>query len=142
MTKPFRPVRTLAGNTLVMTIGDADVVPKLEQPLLVISATFHEQGRTGSPHDVAMATLRLQGRVFKLDKVLSETVSGDPGTETVEIVAEGTHVPTGTAVDAVQWLHLFDHGSLLTLGFARREAWDDVFPRMRAVHDGITLKTH
>ena len=57
-----------------------------------------------------------------------------------EIVVETRSTKTNTDFTAVQWL-LFGSGSYLQIvGAARRELWDEMWPRMHKVRDGIAPK--
>jgi hypothetical protein len=40
----------------------------------------------------------------------------------------------------VQWLRFGSGGTLRLLGAARKDQWDSIFPRLRAVRDGIEPK--
>ena len=54
-----------------------------------------------------------------------------------EIVAEAKDAKSGIDVNTVQWLRFGQNGHLQMFAIARRTAWNDVFPRLRAIRDGI-----
>ena len=57
-----------------------------------------------------------------------------------ELIAEGKDPKNGAELSFVQWLRFGSAGYLRMLGIARRDAWDEAFPRMRALRDGIEPK--
>lgn len=54
-------------------------------------------------------------------------------------MAIGQDERTGDELAMVQWLR-FGPGVVQMFGIARRDRWDDVFARMRAVRDGFGTK--
>ena len=62
------------------------------------------------------------------------------GVEPLIIVAEGKDQRTGDALVTVQWLRFGGGGGTQMVGIARKDQWDAVFPRMRAVRDGWAPK--
>jgi hypothetical protein len=63
-------------------------------------------------------------------------VGGSPGHE---IRATAKNV-TGDAISMVQWLRFGSGGFIRIIGAARTDQWDTLFPRFRAVRDGIDPK--
>lgn len=59
-----------------------------------------------------------------------------PGYE-VRATAQG---PNGAPVAVVQWLRFGSSGYLRVVGVVAKERWDELFPRFRAVRDGIDLR--
>ena len=57
-----------------------------------------------------------------------------------EIVAEGRDPKNGVELSLVQWMRFHAGGYLEMVGIARRDAWAEAFPRMRALRDGIAFK--
>jgi len=57
-----------------------------------------------------------------------------------EIVAEAKDAKSGIDVTTVQWLRFGQTGHLQMFAIARRTAWNEVFPRLRAIRDGIELR--
>src|SRR5207244_5173291 len=57
-----------------------------------------------------------------------------------ELIAEGKDPKNGAELSFVQWLRFGSAGYLRMLGIARRDAWDEAFPRMPALRDGLEPK--
>jgi hypothetical protein len=54
-----------------------------------------------------------------------------------EIIGESLDKPTNTQLMTVQWLRFGTPGIIQMFGMARKDAWDAVLPRMRAIRDGF-----
>ena len=54
-----------------------------------------------------------------------------------EIVAEAKDAKSNTDVSAVQWLRFGQAGYLQMFAIVRKTAWNEVFPRLRAIRDSI-----
>ena len=54
-----------------------------------------------------------------------------------EILADAKDATSSTDVSAVQWLRFGQSGYLQMFAIVRKTAWNDVFPRLRAIRDGI-----
>jgi hypothetical protein len=64
-------------------------------------------------------------------------IGGQPGQE---MLVEAKDARNDTALTLVQWLRFGPNGYMRMLGVARKDEWDKVFPRFRAVRDGIEPK--
>jgi hypothetical protein len=135
----FRPVRVLAGGAVLLTEGPKDAIELAEQPLMLITIA---PGGPTEPEDRQRFARTLFGgtpaiKDMRLTRAEPERIGGQPG---YEIVANGKDMKTDTEVTVVQWLR-FNGGSYTRLlGVARKDAWDTVFPRFRALRDGVEPK--
>ena len=132
----FRLVRVQAGAAAMLTEGPSDAVESSQQPLLVISL---ELGQAPQPTERDAFGRRLLGSVPGLKEiriVRSEPLrmSGHPGHE---VLVEAKDPKTDTDITAVQWLRFGSGGFLRVVGIARKDTWASVFPRLRAMRDGI-----
>jgi hypothetical protein len=57
-----------------------------------------------------------------------------------EILAEAKDLKSDTEVTTVQWIRFGSGGYLQMFAIARRNTWADLFPRLRAIRDGIDLR--
>jgi hypothetical protein len=64
-------------------------------------------------------------------------IGGQPGQE---MLVEAKDAKSETALTLVQWIRFGPNGYMRMLGVARKDEWDKVFPRFRAVRDGIEPK--
>jgi hypothetical protein len=130
----FRVVKVLPPGVVMMTQGPSDEIVK--QPFVIVSIG---QGAPEKPDDRARFAndLLLTAPLPGLTPTSSEAIriSGLPGFE-IRAQAKG---PTNEDWSVVQWLRFGNGGG----GFMRVVAvgptadWDSLFPRFRAVRDGI-----
>lgn len=135
----FRPVRVLPGGAVLLTDGPKDAIELAEQPLMLITLV---PGGPTEPEDRERFARTLFGgtpaiKDIRLLRAEPQRIGGQPGHE---IVANGKDMKTDTDVTVVQWLRFSGGSYVRWLGVARKDAWDTVFPRFRALRDGVDLK--
>lgn len=135
----FRLMRTSPEGTAVLTLGPKDTSLPVEQPYFMVAI------RGGEPPAAADRD-RFAQRVFAtfvnrpdVNIVASEPIriGGAPGHE---IIAESKDNLTGDPLMSVQWLVFGSNGFAQMFGVARKDAWSEALPRMRAVRDGFAGK--
>ena len=137
---PFK-IRNLAGFRLMRVAPPALVVlidgptnDPLKHPYMVISI-----GR-GSPRDPAtqarFARDLLSSAPVRISAVTSTESMRLGGAPVYEIRANAKG-PDGAPLALVQWLRFGGNGFLRIVGVVRKDDWDKLFPRFRAVRDGI-----
>jgi hypothetical protein len=135
----FRVVRGGHDGSALLTDGAEDMVAAVAQPFVLIGLAA---GETPKPED--------------RDTFARRVFSGAPGLKEVkilraeplrinnqagyEILAEAKDANSNTEVTTVQWLRFGNGGYLQMFAIARRGAWAEVFPRLRAIRDGIDLR--
>jgi len=132
----FRIIRVLAGGAALLTEGPSDAIEFGEQPLMLITVV------TGAPAEPAERDRFARGmfagtpaiKDVRLTRAEPLRIGGQPGHE---IVAEAKDLKGDTAVTVVQWLRFGIGGHLRLTGIARKDAWAAMFPRFRAVRDGV-----
>jgi hypothetical protein len=132
----FRLVRGGPDGTALLTDGPADTVAAVAQPFMLIGLA---PGETPKPEDRDTFARRMfssmpgikEVRILRAEPMRINNQAG------YEILAEAKEATSNTDVTTVQWLR-FSGGSFLTIfAIARRDAWADLFPRLRAIRDGI-----
>ena len=130
----FRVFRALPEGVAMLTDGpNADDF--LGQPHLIVSA-----GR-GGPQQVAERE-NFARRMFAVPQGLTGRITGAEamrigGLPGFEIQAEATDPKSGTAFTVVQWLRFGSSGYLRVVGIAKKDDWRQVYPRFRAIRDGV-----
>ena len=135
----FRLVRTNSSGVAVLTLGPEDTTQPAVQPYF---GTMIWDADLPSPAEQGALARRLITRFMNADrfKVLraeSIRIRGRPGHE---IIGEMRDDDNGPMLTAVQWVQFGSSQHMQMLGAARSELWSDVFPRMRAIRDGIGTK--
>jgi hypothetical protein len=131
----FRVVQVMPEGSAILIDGPGDDINR--QPYMLVSV-----GRGGSsePDDRARFARDLMQSAPVRDIALQSgeqmRIGGYPG---YEIRATGKSL-TGEAISLVQWLRFGSGGFVRIIGVARTDQWDSLFPRFRAVRDGVEPK--
>ena len=134
----FRLMRASPDGTAVMTLGPQETSLPTEQPYFMITPRAVEPPAADERDRFAQRTMAgfLQRPNVRIVNSEQMRIGGVPGHQ---IVAVGQDERTGDELAMVQWLR-FGPGVVQMFGIARRDRWDDVFARMRAVRDGFGTK--
>ncbi|HZL41383.1 MAG TPA: hypothetical protein VFC45_14020 [Pseudolabrys sp.] len=131
----FRVVKALAPGSVIMTEGPSDEIVK--QPFIVISIG---QGAPEQPDDRAkfardmLSSAPLRELIPQSAEAMR--IGGVPGFE-IRADAKG---PGGDQLSLVQWVRFGGGSYLRVIGVGRKADWDTLFPRFRAVRDGIAMR--
>ena len=135
----FRIVRAAATGAALLTDGPKDAIEFDQQPLLLITFLPGVGDQVSDRDSLARRAMSGTPGVTDMRIVRSEAmrIAGQPGHE---IVVDAKDAKTETELRVVQWLRFGPGGSLRVLGAVRKDEWEKVFPRFRAVRDGIEPK--
>ncbi len=135
----FRLLTASPDGTAMLTDGPADTPLPVEQPFLLVALRI---APTPQPAEREALARRALGAVVGLENVTitrSEAMRVGP-LQGHEIQGESIDQKQGTPLRAVQWV-MFGNGAFLQLyGIARGDVWNAVYPRLRAIRDGIRPK--
>jgi hypothetical protein len=131
----FRLLRTSPDGTAVLTLGPNDTTLPAEQPYFMVAPRAAEPPAAAERDRFAQRALMAFVNRPDLNIVTSEQVriGGAPGHQ---IIAASKDERTGDDLVLVQWLR-FGGSVVQMFGIARRDRWDAVLPRMRALRDGF-----
>jgi hypothetical protein len=134
----FRLIQAISAGTAVLTSGPSDATIASQQPFFMIgvasSAPAPAERESFARRRVASIGGLDQFRVLQVAQIRFGADQGQ------EIVAEGRDPKNGVELSLVQWMRFHAGGYLEMVGIARRDAWAEAFPRMRALRDGIAFK--
>lgn len=133
----FKLIRTLAPGAVIL-LSDAETENNIDGSAFIIispigSVPERPDDRSRFARDVAATIPNLrEGRITMSESI---RINGSPGFETR---IDATNTRTNTPVTVVQWL-VFGSGktAMRLIGSTPRSEWSEVFPRFRAVRDGI-----
>jgi len=134
----FRPVRVMAGNSIMLTDGPEDVIRQVEQPAVTVA-----HSTTVPPRDQrdAFARAALRSNVLLKDISIERAQSfRQRGADWHEIVARATDVPSRRPVVVSQALRFAPDHYLRVFGVVRADARDPMLSRFRAVSDAVEPK--
>jgi hypothetical protein len=135
----FRPLRVMAGNSILMTDGPNDAVKQAEQPILIVAQSF-APAPAADQRD-AFARQVLVSNTFLTETVL-ERAQGfrQGGTDWHEIVAKAKDGHSGVPVVVLQTIRVSPEGYVRMVGVVKAEDRDAVMPRFRKVVDAVVPK--
>jgi len=128
----FRVVKVLPAGGVIMTDGPSDDIRN--QPYMTIAmgggAPQNVDDRARFARDMLMSSLL---RDLSLQTADAMRIGGAPGYE-IRAQAKGLN---GELLSLVQWLRFGGGNYLRIVGVGRKDQWDTLFNRFRAVRDGI-----
>lgn len=132
----FRVVRSAREGVALLTDGPKDEVVGVEQPFLLIGIA---PGAAPKPEDRDAFAKRVFSSAPGIKEV--KITRAEPlrigQAQGYEIVADAKDASSGTEVTTVQWLRFGQNASLQMFAIVKKGAWNDVFPRLRQIRDGI-----
>lgn len=135
----FRPVRVMAGNSLLLTSGPNDAVQQVEQPVLIVARSFGQVPAADQRDTFARSALT--SNTFLTDVVFERSQSfRQNGSDWHEIVAKGKDARSGEAVVTMQTIRFAPDSYLRAVGIARAKDRDDALPRFRRFVDAVAPK--
>jgi hypothetical protein len=136
----FRPVRAMAGNSILLTEGPNDVVRAADQPAVIVAQSFAPAPPGPEARD-QFARAALVGNALLKDVTYERAQNFRlGGAEWHEIVAKAKDGQSDEPVIVLQSIRFAPDGYLRTLGVAKIGQRDDVMPRFRRVVDGLAPK--
>lgn len=135
----FRVVRGGPDGTALLTDGPEDTVAAVAQPFVVISLAAGEMPKPEERDTFARRAFSSMPGIKEVKILRAEPlrINSQAG---YEILAEAKDLKSDTEITTVQWLRFGSGGYLQMFAIARRGAWPDLFPRLRAIRDGIDLR--
>ena len=134
----FRVMRALPAGAVVLTDGPKND-DTTDQPHIIVSLSPGGPQDNSDRESFAQRLLTSTPAVSDMRVVMREPmrIGGQPGNE---IRVEGKDARTGTPMMLVQWLRFGTGGFMRIVGITRKDTWPEMFPRFRAVRDGIDTK--
>lgn len=135
----FRPVRVMAGNSLLLTAGPSDAVQAVEQPIMIIANSV--AAPPPPEQRDAMARQLLGSNTFLSDTMLERSQSfRQGGADWHEIVATAKDGRSGVPVVVLQTIRFVPGGYVRMVGIVKPDQRDAMMPRFRRVVDGVGPK--
>lgn len=132
----FRIVRSGREGIALLTDGPKDEVLAVEQPFVLIAVA---PGTAPKPEERDKFARGLFGTIPGLKDI--KVTRAEPlrmgQAQGYEVLADAKDKASNTDVTAVQWLRFGASGYLQIFAIVRKTAWNDVFPRLRQIRDGI-----
>jgi hypothetical protein len=135
----FRVVRGGPDGTALLTDGPEDTVAAVAQPFVLVSMATAETPKAEDRDTFARRAFSSIPGIKEVKILRAEPlrINSQAG---YEILAEAKDLKSDTEVTTVQWIRFGSGGYLQMFAIARRNTWADLFPRLRAIRDGIDLR--
>ncbi|MFE1600648.1 hypothetical protein [Methylobacterium sp. ID0610] len=135
-TAGFRPVRVLAGNSVLYTDGPKDQMNSLEQPILVLAEAV--QPPLPAEQRDAFAKAALYSNQTMKDFAIERAQSfRQNGADWHELVARATDIPSGMPVVVSQTIRFKPDGYFRAVGVVKAQDREAILPRFRKVVDAV-----
>ena len=132
----FRPVRALAGNSVLLTLGPRDQVTNLEQPILVIAQAVQQPTPQEQRDGFARASLYANQTMKEFIIERSQSYRQN-GIDWHEIVARAVDIPSGQPVVVSQTIRFNPDGYIRAVGVTRADQRETMLPLFRQVVDSL-----
>ncbi|KNY24011.1 hypothetical protein [Methylobacterium sp. ARG-1] len=135
----FRPIRVLAGNSVLLTAAPKDQMQNLEQPILVLAQAVQQPPAAEQRDGFARAALASNQTMkdFVIERAQSYRSNG---VDWHEIVARAVDMPTNVPVVVSQTIRFNPDGYLRALGVVREDQRTGVLAKFREVVDSVQVK--
>jgi len=135
----FRFIRAGQDGNAILTDGPNDAVEGVAQPFAIIGVQAGEVPKPDERDKFARRMFSTAPGVKDIKVTRAEALRLGQ-TPAHEIIADAKDNKTGTDVTLVQWLRFGQNSHLVIFGIVRKQDWATVYPRLRAIRDGIEPK--
>lgn len=135
----FRPVRVMAGNSVLFTDGPQDTVRAVEQPILIMAATINAPVPPAERRSQFARAALNSNQILKDIKIERSDSFRLKGQDWHEIVATAVEAESGQPIVVMQTIRFEPDRYVRMVGLTRTEDRDRNLPRFRTVIDGVEL---
>jgi hypothetical protein len=137
----FRPVRVLAGNSVLYTDGPQDTIKAVEQPMVILAASLQPAPPPGEARNQFARVALNANQILKDVRIERSEAFRLKGQDWHEIVARAKEAESGQDIVVMQSIR-FDGGRYVRMvGLTRAEQRDENLRRFRAIADGLEIMT-
>ncbi|WP_445502214.1 hypothetical protein [Microvirga sp. G4-2] len=133
----FRPVRVMAGNSVLFTDGPKDTIKSVEQPIMILAASLQPPPPPGERRKQFAQAALYSNQVLKDIRIERSESFRLKGQDWHEIVARAVEAESGQPIVVMQSIRFDGDRYVRMVGLTREEQRDQNLPRFRAIADGI-----
>jgi hypothetical protein len=134
----FRPVRVLAGNSVLYTDGPQDTIKAVEQPMVILAAALQPLPNVEARNQFARAALN-SNQILKDIRIERSEAFRLKGQDWHEIVARAKEAESGQDVVVMQSIRFDGARYVRMVSLTRAEQRDENLRRFRIVADGLEI---
>ncbi len=135
----FRPVRVMAGNSVLFTDGPQDTIKAVEQPMVILAATLNVPVPPAERRSQFAHAALNSNQILKDIKVERSESFRFKGQDWHEIVAKAVEAESGQPIVVMQTIRFEPDRYVRMVGLTRVEQRDQNLPRFRTVIDGVDM---
>lgn len=133
----FRPVRVIAGNSVLFTDGPKDTIKGVEQPIMILAASLQPPPPPGEGRKQFAQSALYANQVLRNIRIERSESFRLKGQDWHEIVAKATEAESGQPLVVMQSIRFDGARYIRMVGLTREEQRDQNLPRFRAIADGL-----
>ncbi|WP_243374968.1 hypothetical protein [Microvirga solisilvae] len=133
----FRPVRVMAGNSVLFTDGPKDTIKALEQPMMILAASLQPAPPPGELRTRFAREALFSNQVLKDIRIERSEAFRLKGQDWHEIVAKAVEAESGQPIVVMQSIRFDNDRYVRMVGLTREEQRDQNLPRFRTIADGV-----
>jgi hypothetical protein len=135
----FRPVRVLAGNSVLLTEGPLDTIKALEQPVVIMAISLTPPPQEGVQRDRFARAALVSNQTIKDVAVERAEAFRLKGQEWHEIVARAVDAASGQPIIVMQTIRFEGDRYVRMVGIARVADRGEMLPRFRNLIDAVDM---
>lgn len=139
-TAGFRPVRVIAGNSVLLTEGPKDTIRAVEQPIVILAISLNAPIPPGERQDQFAKAALYSNQVLKDIRIERLDSFRYKGQDWHEIVAKATEAESGQPVTVMQTIRFENDHYMRMVGLTRNEQREQNLKRFRSVIDSVEMK--
>jgi len=136
----FRPVRVIAGNSVLFTDGPKDTIKAVEQPIMILGASPQPSPSSAEQRKQFAQAALYANQVIKDIRIERSDSFRLKGHDWHEIVARAVEAESGQPIVVMQSIRFDSDRYVRMVGLTRQEQRDQNLPRFRAIADGVETK--
>jgi hypothetical protein len=135
----FRPVRVMAGNSVLFTDGPQDTIKAVEQPMVIMAATVNVPVPPAERRSQFAHAALNSNQILKDVKIERSESFRFKGQDWHEIVAKAVEAESGQPIVVMQTIRFEPDRYVRLVGLTRVEQRDQNLPRFRTMIDGVDM---
>jgi hypothetical protein len=133
----FRPVRVIAGTSVLFTDGPKDTITAVEQPIMILGASLQPPPSSAEQRKQFAQAALYANQVLKDIRIERSDSFRLKGYDWHEIVARAVEAESGQPIVVMQSIRFDADRYVRMVGLTREEQRDQNLPRFRAIADGV-----
>ncbi len=136
----FRPVRVIAGSSVLFTDGPKDTIKSVEQPMMIVGSSLQPVPPSSEQRKQFAQAALYANQVLKDIRIERSDSFRLKGQDWHEIVARAVEAESGQPIVVMQSIRFDGDRYVRMVGLTREEDRDRNLPRFRAIADGLEMK--